>query len=821
MITFVTNGDESIHNKTKVMLIYDYMDNAQKGDSIQCLLTEDIKNASDDIAVCCCAISVLTNLEALSTQIDEIDAIVACLTSGFLASEKCMETIKYILRKGVPLLPYCMELSCMKNLGEILGDIQVINACSNDKTEIAPDLKFREWLRNLHRVTKEKRLEIEASFRKRVFLSYRKKDRIFVEKIERVIHENEAFEDVAIWYDESLTAGENFNEEIQREIDRCDAAILLITPSILEPNEFGEMNYVEKYEFPELHSKTNIVPIMAKETEMMSLYERFGLEGYVILEDKEAIYASIAAVLKMVDNCEETRPKDERKEYCLGMAYYMGILVEKDVEHAKKLLSLASQNGILDATAMMSEITANRITDERSIKEAVYWQERYVNHLCMQASSVIEVKTIVTEWKKLIELYVRMGDSNSVYEKTCNLDEWFQNVKNRLELTRPNVSTQAENLWRYLEAKVLSIYAINLFRTKGKIKEGCELLDKAWLLYSAVENISDQREMMMSAIEDRDTYVEFNLRMGRFSSGKKAAIDIVELLDKISTNKDDERVVFELGNAYLRCAEICLEIGDYKEGIDYGNTTCSAIMPYMEKYSVSYRLHFLYARARNVLCELFIKWRTDATFEMINSVAEETYKDAMNAILYLAEKNNNYELTREEGIARYNKWQFCAPEEMQKVLEMAYRCQEWVHNKTKDRRNFIYFLKTIDLMIHSYLTSRYFEMENRARELASLGLELIAHYSGSSSDYQITTEKINLLTYLGIIYLRNRDGERAEQCMADAHDIGMNMETISERSARFDEVMYENCKFLAELYLQFNLSEPAKQMQIEALKYKR
>ena len=52
------------------------------------------------------------------------------------------------------------------------------------------------------------------------------------------IHENQMFRDIAIWYDEFLVPGEDFNEAIAKAIENSDAFIIAVTPNLLEAGNY-------------------------------------------------------------------------------------------------------------------------------------------------------------------------------------------------------------------------------------------------------------------------------------------------------------------------------------------------------------------------------------------------------------------------------------------------------------------------------------------------------------------------------------------------------------------------------------------------------
>lgn len=90
---------------------------------------------------------------------------------------------------------------------------------------------------NLHYITRN---NTSAQGKRKVFLSYRKKDIKPVNKkkqislIDKLAIKITELADVAVWYDNNLTGGENYNDEIQEAISQCDAVILLLTKGILD-----------------------------------------------------------------------------------------------------------------------------------------------------------------------------------------------------------------------------------------------------------------------------------------------------------------------------------------------------------------------------------------------------------------------------------------------------------------------------------------------------------------------------------------------------------------------------------------------------------
>ena len=49
----------------------------------------------------------------------------------------------------------------------------------------------------------------------------------------RLIHKNEFCRDIAIWYDEFLTPGENFNDAIKEALQKSGLFVLTVTPNLV------------------------------------------------------------------------------------------------------------------------------------------------------------------------------------------------------------------------------------------------------------------------------------------------------------------------------------------------------------------------------------------------------------------------------------------------------------------------------------------------------------------------------------------------------------------------------------------------------------
>lgn len=94
--------------------------------------------------------------------------------------------------------------------------------------------------------------------KRKVFISYKHSDEEILPLCEKLASHILDKLDVAIWYDHQLTAGEEYDNEIQSAIAQSDAFVLLLTPNILSSK------YVLEQEIPLARkNQVAIIPIIA------------------------------------------------------------------------------------------------------------------------------------------------------------------------------------------------------------------------------------------------------------------------------------------------------------------------------------------------------------------------------------------------------------------------------------------------------------------------------------------------------------------------------------------------------------------------------
>ena len=137
------------------------------------------------------------------------------ITTKFLTTDNhALKEFKFAISNNIPVLPIMKERNLEETFNSICGDIQFLDPKQQNDSGLTYNEKLKKFLSSV--ILDDELIEkIKAAFDAYVFLSYRKKDRKHAEKLMRLIHKNEFCRDIAIWYDEFLVPGENFNDAIK------------------------------------------------------------------------------------------------------------------------------------------------------------------------------------------------------------------------------------------------------------------------------------------------------------------------------------------------------------------------------------------------------------------------------------------------------------------------------------------------------------------------------------------------------------------------------------------------------------------------------
>ena len=277
---------------------------------------------------------------------------------------------RFAVEKHIPVLPLMQEKGLEDLFNRKCGELQFLDKSNSDETAIGYEEKLDKYLDSVL-VGDELAEKIRNAFYGYVFLSYRKKDRRYAQALMEMIHQNEAYEDMAIWYDEFLIPGENFNESIKAALDKSRLFVLAVTPNLV-----NETNYVMTTEYP--MAKEGGKPIFPAElvpTDREELFEKYKeLPVPADVRDDVAFHGALSGFLQ--ESEPENRDTSAEHDYYIGLAYLSGVDVEINSHRGVKLITSAADAGVPDAMEKLIDIYKNGMGVAVDYSKAVFWQRR-------------------------------------------------------------------------------------------------------------------------------------------------------------------------------------------------------------------------------------------------------------------------------------------------------------------------------------------------------------------------------------------------------------------------------------------------------------
>ncbi|MBQ7365031.1 MAG: toll/interleukin-1 receptor domain-containing protein, partial [Clostridia bacterium] len=316
----------------------------------------------------------ITDVEEHLRDLAEMNLFVIPVTTRFLTKPSDALTLDVPFAKDnhIPILPLMQESGLDALFNNVLGELQYLDPRQSDQTAIPYKEKLSQYLSAVL-VGDALAEAVRNAFDAYIFLSYRKKDRAYAQELMRLIHENDFCRDVAIWYDEYLIPGENFNDMIASALEKSELFALAVTPNLV-----NEKNYIMTTEYPmaQKHKKP-IVPIEMARTNSLSLKMKYPkLPRVRDCHDPSAVAKALAEALSTI--VLRVGDTDPRHNFFIGLAYLSGIDVEKNHDRALSLITFAAEAGLPEAVKKLVTMYQNGEGVARSYETAIVWQKKLV-----------------------------------------------------------------------------------------------------------------------------------------------------------------------------------------------------------------------------------------------------------------------------------------------------------------------------------------------------------------------------------------------------------------------------------------------------------
>ena len=288
------------------------------------------------------------------------------------SGNRAMDTeFPFAIQHHIPVLPLMQQGGLETQFNRRCGDLQYLDRNSKDLTAICYEEKLKKYLQSVL-VGDELAQKVRAAFDAYVFLSYRKKDRKDAQELMRLIHRNDFCRDIAIWYDEFLTPGENFQDSIQSALRNSSLFLLTVTPSLLEAG-----NYVADCEYPEAKASAKpVIPVKMRDTDQATLETMYPeIPKCETPADMASLNQTLLNTLKQLALREKQGPEHD---FFIGLAYLEGIDVEVDFVRAKQLITSAAEAGVTQAAEKLVNMYAAGQGVPRDVAAATEWKQKLI-----------------------------------------------------------------------------------------------------------------------------------------------------------------------------------------------------------------------------------------------------------------------------------------------------------------------------------------------------------------------------------------------------------------------------------------------------------
>ena len=376
-----TRGNSSPKDKPRVYFTCHPEDFNEYFDKV----CEDVFKTHDCVIYYTADMTAVFSDEDKALELGQMNLFVVPVTYRLLAEENRAMNSDIAFAKGenIPVLPFMMEsgLDMLYSAADKFGEMQYLNPYSADKTEIRYEEKLKKYLDSVL-ISEETAKRVRAAFDAYIFLSYRKKDRKYANELMKLIHSKQEFRDVAVWYDEFLTPGESFDENIRKMLKESKLFTLLVTPNLLE-----KPNYVMSHEYPDAKCYgLNILPVEMEDTDKNSLEASYsGLPNCIDPSDDAEFRERF---VKALGNAARGKKSgDPEHNFLIGLAYFDGIDVEVDRKRGIELITSAAEAGLMEAAKKLVDIYQNGIGTRVDHMKVIYWQSRLLEMYTKQILS--------------------------------------------------------------------------------------------------------------------------------------------------------------------------------------------------------------------------------------------------------------------------------------------------------------------------------------------------------------------------------------------------------------------------------------------------
>lgn len=545
------------------------------------------------------------NVDDMVLDVGSCNLVVIPVTYKLLSSpSRAMdEELVYAKNEHIPILPIVMEngLDALYSLPDKFGEIQYLSATNVDPTAISYEDKLDRFLASVL-VAGDLVDRIRSAFDAYIFLSYRKKDRKYANELMRLIHSNPECRDIAIWFDEFLTPGESFKDNITKILQDSSLFALLVTPNLLEEPD-GKPNYVMSEEYPAAKELgIHILPAEMMETDKQKLQEKYNdippcIDPHDNMLFRERFLESIQHIARTGND------NDAMHNFLIGLAYMDGIDVEVNRTLGLKLISSAGEAGLPEAMAVLYNIYDTGKGASVNYPLAAKWIQRLFEYRRLSfgenSTETIDAQLLLARaYTKAGEYHSALEVSKQAYALCCDAfgekHEITVDILNNMAVINfylgnyEDAKDSFEELYSYWNETlgekhqntltVLSNLAVS-YDLLGSHKKALEINEKVYQLNCEAYG-EEHQSTLLSLTNLALSYSE----VGELEKSKAMLEKVYELRCRISGEHHPSTLL-----TLLNLAEVYDEMGEYQRALEIEERA----YPYFEKAWGENHLHTL------------------------------------------------------------------------------------------------------------------------------------------------------------------------------------------------------------------------------------
>ena len=467
----------------------------------------------------------------LELNLSQMQLFIMPVTTKLLTTPNRAMDIEFPIaqEKHIPVLPLMMENNLDDVFSKKFGNLQYLDPNNRDETRRSFDEVLETYIRSVL-VSDDLAKKVRAAFDAYIFLSYRKKDRMKAQKLMRLIHRNPLCRDIAIWYDEFLTPGEDFNQAIKAMLEKSDLFTLVVTPNLI-----NEVNYVMTTEYPAAVKQAKpVLPVEMEETDRVQLEDHYKfLPPCVCGEENDQFREALLG--KIREMAISANDEDPEHNFLIGLAYLDGIDVEVDSERAMGLIKGAAEAGILEAISHLIMMYETGKGTERDYQKGIEWRVKQVALIKEKYEAEPNEDNAWNLVSKLWSLgdaqYNRrmLNDAEAVYHEMCILANQYSGTisfLSALSISYERLGIIAESKENLAEAQSYYEKSLTIGKEHRWGTKMVELRQNLSLSYQKLGDIANKRGNIARAKEYYDRSIAINEEVVKETGTVKSRLNL-------------------------------------------------------------------------------------------------------------------------------------------------------------------------------------------------------------------------------------------------------------------------------------------------------